>query len=492
MKLSIRKNTIIIGFFLSSVTAGFAQMGNFWTQQVGTEGLLMGGALVAAQSNNAGLYYNPASISSNTISSFSFNSALFRTQFIWANNNFGEGTDFYEPYSYFESPFISMMIPLKNKLGVKIGAGVFSRQNVDYNILSRVYRENPFPELNHADADYEGIFNYRIRSSEHWLVFSSSRKFSDKLSLGFSAIVAIRTFDYSNLTKADYYYSEGSAGERINAEFSFENKAYLLVYKLIIKGGIVYNINENNRIGLAVSTPSMRIFSSAKNYRAIRQSNIDKLVDPDEADNYPDKVISNFSDELKGDFKNPLSISAGYEHNFGEDVLSFSVQYYNGIKKYNMIKPGEMTDENLINKGFPEMEGDYLKQLFGLKPIFNFAVGFKKNIRDKYLVMGGFRTNFSATKNVNYTREEQWFATFDLNISQYYLSGGFTFIIKNNHIIIGLDLGFGSTKNENYIVNFSQPSIVNSNNIPLVGDLYPNMSKTLFTTGIMLGYRLKF
>lgn len=488
----IRRFLIAIGFvFLNTVA--FSQLGNLATQQVGTEGLLMGGALVAAESNNAGLFYNPASISSSSLFSFSFNTSVYRMQFLNFKNAFGPDSQFKLSASRFESPFFSMMLPMKKKENVKLGFGTFSRFNVDYNFFNRILVENPFPELNDANSIYEGNFSYTLKSSEQWIVFDASKRINDKFLVGSSVIVAIRSFTYITKIDANYTFIEEIGQTSINSSFRTETNAYMYDYKLLFKFGGIYKMDDNNRFGLTITTPSLSVLNSGRNFRSINQTNMDELFDdPELKDRYQDIKVSNFASGLKGRYKSPFSISIGYDRNINDNLISFKIDFVNKIKPYHLIDGGEETDE-LINTADSSIAiGTFLDLTFGQRTIVNFSLGYKRDLNEKILLMLGFRTNYSATKNVDYTQVEELQSITDIVVNQYHLSGGITFTILKNKFIIGSDLGFSFGRNNDTYVNFSEPLVLNDNRVPLRGNIEPIMKQSIVSLGFVFGYSLAF
>lgn len=489
----IRKFLIASGFvFLNTVA--FSQLGNLATQQVGTEGLLMGGALVAAESNNAGLFYNPASISSSSLFSFSFNTSVYRMQFLNFKNAFGPDSQFKLSASRFESPFFSMMLPMDNKYNVKLGFGTFSRFNVDYNFFNRIVVENPFPELNHELGVYEGNYSYSIKSSEQWIVFDASKRINDKFLIGASVIVAIRSLTYITKLDASYIFYDESGQDATNANFRTENNAYMYDYKLLFKFGGIYKMDELNRFGLTVTTTSLSVLNNGRNFRSIEQTNVDLLVDEEQADDYRDFKVSNFGSGLKGRYKSPFSISAGYDRHINNDLLSFGIDFSSKIKPYNLIdgEGGDVSDE-LINTADSSFAiGSFLDLTLGQRAVVNFSVGYKRELSEKLLLMLGFRTNFSATKNVDYTQIEELKSITDIVVNQYHFSGGITFTFLKNRFILGTDLGFSFEKNNDIFVNFSDPSIINDDGIPLRGNIEPIMNQTIVSLGFVFGYSFVF
>ena len=486
-----QKYLFLTGFLFITVTV-FSQLGNLTTQQVGTVGLFMGGSLVAAESNNAGLFYNPASVSSNSLFSFSFNTSVFRAQFLNFNNGFGPDTEFSLSSSRFESPFFSMMLPTKNKYHVKFSFGTFSHQNVDYNFFNRVVVDNPFPQLNHTNGRYEGIYSYTLKSSEQWVVFAASKRMNEKILLGSSLIIALRSLTYIISENASYLFESGPANKNFNSLFVNEDNAYLYDYKLILKFGGIYIIDKKNRVGLTIMTPSLSVINSARNFRSIQQTNINLLMpDPDNPE-YQDFKISNSETGLEGNYKTALNISLGYDFQIDEkEVFSFAINYYSKISPYNLIS-GKNNKDNLVNTSNIDVNDSFLNLLFGQRSIVNFSFGYKTDLSEKIMLLTGFRTNFSTTKKNNYSLKEEALSIVDLKSNLYSISGGITFTVQKNKFIVGTDFGFSGGKDQDPFVNFSNPLVINNRGIPLRGNINPIMKQTIFSIGFVFGYSFVF
>jgi len=453
----------------------------------------MGGALVAAESNNAGLFYNPASISSSSLFSFSFNTSVFRMQFLNFQNAFGPDTEFKLTSSRFESPFFSMMLPMDNKYNIKLGFGTFSRFNVDYNFFDRVIVDDPFPELDHSSSVYEGDFSYTIKSSEQWIVFDASKRLNDKFFVGASAIVAIRSFTYITKTDASYIYIDEIGQDAINSNFRVETNANMYDYKLLFKFGGIYKMDDKNRFGLTITTPSLSVLNNGRNFRSVEQTNVDDLLDdPELNEKYKDFKVSNFGSGLKARYKDPFSIAIGYDRHINDDLISLSVSFVNKINPYNLID-GEGENDELINTADSSFSiGTFLDLTFGQRSIVNFSIGYKRTLNEKLLLMLGFRTNYSATKDVDYTLKEELLSVTDIIINQYHLSGGVTFTFLRNKFILGTDIGFSFGKNNDNFVTFSKPLVLNEKGIPLRGNIAPIMKQSIVSLGFVFGYSFVF
>lgn len=469
----------------------FGQLGNYWTLQVSTEGTLLSGALVAAKSNNAGFFYNPATISSDSSSSFSFNTSLFRSYFLKYTNPFGENTEMRHSTGNFDPIFLAFLIPRKNKLNVKFGLSIMGKQNTDMRLIDRVYLPNyNFPKIPGTVGDYEGLYNYRLRSSEYWINFSSAKQINEKFSLGFTIIGAIRTLDYILSMASNYVYKDETDNSS-TASYKNYTEAYMYNFKLLVKVGAIYNLNDHSRLGLNITSSSLNVFGSGSIERYISQINVRGLVLDSIDIIEDDQLVSDFARDLKVNFKSPLSIALGYNIEYSKHSFGFAVEYFREIKPYKVII-GENRGTLINSSNQIINEEEFLSLTFAQRDILNFAFSYEQYITESFTILTGFRTNFSTSRDINYTGAFRYNHIEDITINYYHLTGGGTFTLLNNKFILGIDLGFNYEKQQENIVNYTIPLVVNNEGIPLRGNIENNATLSNTMLGIVLGYSFQF
>ncbi len=480
---------LLLTLFIANESKG--QLGNYWTLQVSTEGTLLSGALVAAKSNNAGFFYNPASMSSDQESSFSFNTSFFRIYSLNYKNPFGKNTDLNHFTGNFDPIFLSFLIPKKNRLNVKLGISLMGKQNTDIRLEDRVFlKDYSFPNLSTSMGDYEGIYDYRLRSSEYWVNLSASKKFNEKFSLGLTTIIAYRSLDYENNMTSNYV-SSNLLDQNLTSSFQTLTKSFMYNYKLIFKVGAIYTINDHSRIGLNITTQSYNIYGRGSNKKSVSQTNVGNLILDTTGVLIDDHLISSYGDNLKANFKSPFSIALGYNIEFERDQFGIAIEYFNDIAPYRVVT-GEETGNFINTTTNMVSESDFLDLSYGQKSIVNIAVSYERHINEAFTMLTGFRTNFTTSLEAGYSEEFKYNHIEDIYINYYHFTGGSTFSILNNKFIFGTDIAISFDSDLPNVVNFSEPLIINDQGIPLRGNLENNASIINFMIGFVLGYSLMF
>ena len=144
------------------------------------------------------------------------------------------------------------------------------------------------------------------------------------------------------------------------------------------------------------------------------------------------------------------------------------------------------TSENNVS------EEALLSLSFAQRRILNVAISYERILNDKFTVLSGFRTNFSMTKNVEYSGFDVYNHIEDISIDFYHLTGGSTFTFLRNKFIAGVDLGFSFKKNLPNIINYTAPLVINEDGIPLQGNNQNNTNITNVMLGFVLGYSFSF
>ena len=260
-------------------------------------------------------------------------------------------------------------------------------------------------------------------------------------------------------------------------------------FKILFKLGVIYNLNETSRIGLNLNSNSINVFGRGSNQRTLSQSNINKLLNDTVDTRYEDKLISDFSDGLKADFKSPFSISIGYNYEKDKTRFGITLEYFSKIARYNVIE-GIDNGELINTSSIPIKESEVLSLKYEQKSIFNTAIGYETDIGESFTLAVGFRTNFNASKTNN--QEENTNSLEDIDIDYYHLTTGSTFTLLKNKFIFGIDVGFSYSTDQYYVINYANPLVINNENIPLVGDYLKNAKILNTMVGFVLGYSLNF
>ena len=494
----IRKFLYLISiFFFLSVGLKGQLVNHYWVHAFNSTSSLLGGAVVAGEGDNSSIYYNPATISQmKNGSNFSLSANLFSWNFYSFKNAVGDGLTINTNNFQVQPQFFSYTYkpPIKN---VSIAFAVLTRlkERLEFGYTNSIYDDviTGFP----GDEKYNTIMNYRNDYTDTWLGAAFSHEVSSRFSYGVSLFVSAATFVYNYAYTATTFHVFNGIDEKdslfsVVSEGSYSEALRFTDYRVIIKAGISYNIN-NLRLGLNLTTPTMHVFSSGKHATRIeKRTNI-----YDDGAFLHDYIIfdGKSDSELKAKFDMPWSLSFGFIYDLpvNEQKLYFTIEYFGRLKPYYMvnapvnpsISSPEVVDK-LENK-------DWLSSKYAARPVLNIAVAYSWSIGKDLLFMNAFRTDFSAVKNVDLSDGEGYNFVKTSNYDIYHYSGGVEFSIWKTKIIAGTDMAFGFIKGQKQMANFTDPVEFDPvNNRSLQGPLQNDMKTFYFGFGVFIGATLNF
>lgn len=441
---------IIPFVFLIFATPAIAQDYQYWTEQYGARGSLMGGAIMADPEDNTAVYYNPAALGWLESSSISVNATVYKAQLTHLENVAGEGySDNYIRYVYYPQ-MLSGMLPLKKDSRFKIGYVLMTRFNDRQRYNTRSTELTDVMEDFPGDEYYIGAFELYKSIDEQWGGLGFGYQLSEKVAIGATQFVSYRYQDYSTSTYAraipviDSSYFLASSN-------SYEDLVYFN-WRLLWKFGISIKLDKTD-LGFTITTPTVNVYGDNEVQREVSFSNVPNFIGEDEE---LDFLAIDRRESLKAHYKLPWSFGAGIKHDFGTTKISLDMEYFTPIKTYAItsaehrpvIYPPSIYTEELIGKI------DFLTVKSRHKGVFNVGLGMEKQMSEKVDMLLGFRTDFSS---FSYDNVPDGIIMSGRSWDLYHLSGGITYKFEKSALTAGLDLLFGYQDNLTSFVNFTEP-----------------------------------
>lgn len=472
-------------------------MNHYWGHNFNSTSSLLGGAVIAGDADNTAIFYNPATIGEmKDGNNISLSANLFSWNFYHFNNALGDGIDIKTDNFLVQPQFISYSYNPKKKKGMSISFSALTRVK---ERMEMTYSNSRYVDLLKyipGEEKYSTTFAYRNDFSDTWVGFAISHDINEHFSYGISVFGSFATFNY----RYSYWATAYNAGDTIGeynvsrvSEGSYNEYIKFTDYRLLAKFGVKYTVN-NWRIGLTITTPTWRLFSSGKRaQRDEQQSNISRNGMPA---GFSDYIIfdGQQSSQIKTNIKLPFSAGTGfiYEMDDRGQKLYFSAEFFAGLKEYNMVDAeinpditSEVVYDTLSNKNWTSFAN-------ASRPVINLAIGYSWTLKKDMVFLNAIKTDFSSVnqRSVNEI-DNNYIKSTTYNI--YHYSGGIKFNIKNNRIIAGGDLAFGFQKNQRQVANFSDPvEYEESSGRALQGPLENSMDAYYFGFNIYIGATLNF
>ncbi len=400
--LSISLLNVLLVFFVFSSIKTNAQSRNYWSQNFNTESSLVAGAVVGGDAGPSAVYYNPALINKNELHKFAFSANLFSFQNLKLENIASQGTQ-YDKFKFQVQPkFVSYSWEHKKnpKLTFEAAFLVPSTYNIEFTYL---YNEQ-LEIINRLDGEeeYTGKIGYKYKYDDYFLGLGISKKISDRFTMGASSFFSIKVQDYANtvsrkaMQNSDTVFSNGVPEPFYSAENTYSELMNYFDVSLLFKLGLHYrSANENWGVGLNITTPNLSIYGSGDVTKEFERSNI--------FDNSTNQFAPNLSflssqEKIGTKIKNPLSIALGLQYTTPnrENKFMFTTEYFMAIDPYKMLNT---TDSKVVGNLQLENVDQAMTYYTSANAVLNAGVGFVKIINEKLTINGGFKTDFTTTKN---------------------------------------------------------------------------------------------
>jgi len=427
MNLFLIKNLsvwlLITVFFLPVIT--FSQENNYWYHQYGAKSSLLCGAAVATYLDNGAIFYNPATLCFKDSGNIALSANLYNAEFLNRKDALGEGLDLKTSNFNFSPQIVSGNKKISKN--VELEFILLSKTDVQFNqnlSFNKIYNDTLLFYSN--NSLYVASYNYRKRVLDDWAGLSMSIKLNQRIGLGIASFVSYRFSRYfmemktSSIGLYQYYQPVSKSDSSISISSN--------TISLINKIGLVYN-GEKNNLGFTITLPSVSVFGKSQLEYSVFINDPNNIVQP--------RDVYLKRSNLKTNYKYPLSFSVGYTRKLSHSQLHFSGEFFTQINKYTTIEVP--TEQPEINSGDVVLNAQDIKSFEEAKKnIFNFSIGWERQIKGKTELLMGFATDFNSREDywdnislVNYSLNQE-----DFNI--YHLSLGIGFQHKKNNIAIGL------------------------------------------------------
>ncbi|MEO6316590.1 MAG: hypothetical protein ABIU63_02585 [Chitinophagaceae bacterium] len=457
----------------------FAQDANYWSSSYGPGGFFTPGATIARNNDSGVLFYNPALLAYNTKNAASISGSIYNFQSTKIKNGAGTGLPLNSTaesvipgiasntiYLNLKNKPITVAYALINDPVINFQAS--QRRDDKLNVLNDSY--SPGPEF------FVGQYAISNQVSQTAGVLAFGKSISPRLAAGLSFNVHIRKqstlLDYKSraLINTPNIYSPPVVN--VSEYFQTHN----INIGLGIKAGFAYDLSARHHIGVLISAPLMRIWSSAD----IVSDNIINNLQIVPGDTV--YLLANTKQtKLKSKWKVPLSAAVGYTYDYGSGQFYFAMEYFTRVKEYNVITP---RNELFLrpDTGLNQYTSSLLRVKDARKPVVNFSVGISFPLKDMVTGYCSIRTDFNYSSDSAYGNTDGYKVnTAAWNL--YHAQLGANFKKRKFNLRAGVLLTYGSSNNYDQGVNYDAP---NEGNL-LLGDVGKTKG-TRFSAGLMLAY----
>jgi len=405
---------------------GLSQDASYWTYQYGTRANLLGGAVIGGVVSLSGVFYNPGGIAlidnpDTLLASVVFQYPSFTIKDIGQSDSDIIWSTFRPAPSLVAGSF---KFPwLKDHW---LGYSVFSRYKIDMHLTGTVVDTRDILSSSPGNEMFVGTFNLMEKLDEPWIGISWSKRLNDRLGIGLSQYVTIRSHSLRYQSMSQAQPSGGRIAMTLDSrEYEYKN------YRLLWKIGMALEL-EKLTIGFTVTTPSIKIYGTG--LAGINISIIGQDIDGDGMPN--DVILGDYQEGLEANYPTPLSIGIGTnltlaKYSLGTLNVFASAEWYAGTDKFTVIKTENPPESPAI--GFSPFDITQERN-----SVLNFGIGVEQIFSEKFTGYASFRTDFSHVNSGSDTN----LAVTAADI--YHVVGGTTFTFMKSEWTVGIGYSFGN------------------------------------------------
>jgi len=407
---------------LMGTTEAAAQDAQYWTNQYGTTGNLLGGAVVGSVVDLSAVFYNPGAVSLIEDPALIATSKVFEAVNVSVDGRGDLDIQLNDLTLGVAPGFFAGLVPL-NALG---------KHTLGYSFLTRYKFDAELRAAGSGTADLVGDgleedyfaelwFNSRL--NESWGGVTWSYPLGRRFGIGVSTFVTIRSQRSRSRITGEAFEPTGPAGAVTLLDLGYKYNHYGILWK----GGVTYDWLGFS-LGLTVTTPRIKVYGSG-------ESLVNRLIlgqDPD-GDGTPDLLfVADVQADLSVTYKSPWSLAGGASYSIGSSTtLHGTLEWFNDVPRYSVMQAepfvGQSTGDTLTIDVNQELGN-----------VVNFGVGVEERFTPGFSMSASFRTDRSALEPGQVT---------DVSVASwniYFLTVGTTFTLGGGQFTLGLAYGFGN------------------------------------------------
>ena len=416
---------------LMATTEAAAQDAHYWTNQYGTRGNLLGGAVVGSVVDISAVYYNPGGLSLITEPELVATSKVFEAVDVSVEGKGDLNIELSDLALGVAPGFFAGLIPLK----------ALGKHVIGYSFLTRYKFDAELQAAGSGTADLVGDgleeeffaeVRFDTRLTESWVGLTWSYPLGRKVGIGLSTFVTVRSQRARSIITGEAFQPAVASGAVTLVDLGYKYNNYGILWK----GGVTYDWMGFS-LGLTVTTPRIGLFGSGETIvnrlRLGQDANGDGIEDP--------RFVANIQTDLSADYNSPFSLAGGASYSIGKNTtLHGTVEWFNDVPEYTVLETapfvGQSTGDT-VTFDVTQKLGD----------VVNFGIGVQERFTRGFSLSASFRTDRSALDPGQTT---------DISVAAwniYYLTVGTTFTLGGGEFTLGLAYGFGSEDTDQFLTD---------------------------------------
>lgn len=461
-----------------------AQDANYWSAGYGPAGYFMPGSVIAQNRDSGVLFYNPALLVNTAGSTSSLSGTIYQWQSIFMKDGLGtglhlrsQGTSIVPMVASHAVPFIKKKLPFTLAYAIVhtpvIDYGVSQQKDVVQDVLNNSY--SPGAET------FIGQYKSANRVDHTSFQLAGGMRLNKRISVGLTAEAFVR----KQSTTVDYVgraIMNPAGPDTVLAPITTVSENYTASYHQAgfrVRAGLAWELSPSHHVGFLVTTPTWKVNGKGTIISNVEISNL--MVTPAQAINI---LASTRQSSLKTNWKNPLSIAAGYTYMHQRGQLYICAEYFAPVKAYQVLKPKPAAFIR-PDTGSSNAAASMLQLNDERRGVLNVGIGASYRVMGSTLIFASLRTDFTYDKGINgdVRTVTEGYKVNTTDWDMYHAQVGVSMRKKRYHVRAGLLLSYGSTGRYDQTINLDHPDEDNF----LLGDPQPVNARTI-QAGALISY----
>jgi hypothetical protein len=449
LRSAFKSLLIIICFTGSFINA---QDSHYWTNQYGTEASLLGGLVVGTKHDLSSTFYNPGTLALTTDQVLTISTDAYQISQVNITSNNPSVPNLESNTSGSAPSILAFRLQLDSAGKNQIAFSFLVRDQVKSDFYGRDINKSGLQSITANDGV---AFQDNV---ETWIGFSWGFKINDKVGIGISQYVSIR----SNRQRLQIINQVLEDSQNALTQIIFSD-TYFNNFKILWKGGIFFD-HRPLSYGFTVTTPSLNLF----NYTGESSINISQINSIGEEQ----FIAANDEDGLTSVYKTPFSIAFGAAYYLEKTTFYFSAEWFAKLSQYDVLNSQPVI---VVPTGEIIPNNNKLSR----RSILNFGIGVNHKLGKDFSLYGSIFTNNSSSDRDNFSKYS--IGTYNI----FHLLSGVSFKYSVIKLILGLGYAFGNSEMGN-LTDIIIPSSGTSTNARREADVSYRGYKIVFAFSIKI------
>jgi hypothetical protein len=412
---------ILLAALPATAAPALAQDAHYWTNQYGTRGNLLGGAVVGSVVDISAVFYNPGAVALIAEPDLVATSKVFELADVSIRGSGDLDLQLSDLNLGVAPGFFAGLMPFKFLGNHVLGYSFLTRYKFDANLRAagsgtRDVIGDPTPE--EFFVELQGT----SKLSESWAGLTWSAPLGPRVGFGVTGFVTIRSQKGRSTVNGQAFAPGQMAGAITLLDEGFTYYHYGVLGKL----GVTYDWMGVS-FGLTATTPRLGVLGKGETVL----NTVVAGQDPDD-DGTDDLLwIGNVQEDLPVTYKSPWSLAGGASYTFGKTGIHATLEWFDDVPAYGVLASDPFLAQST---------GDTLRLEVNqeLRSVVNFGIGIEQAFTPTFSLSASFRSDNSAISGAG--RTDVSVATWDL----YFVTVGSNFTLGGGALTLGLAYGFGN------------------------------------------------